>query len=444
MVVGALVVALGAIIIGVWVSRQIENGVTRNAAITTALYVDSFMSPLTTELENSDTLSVGPLRALDEVFKDGPLKDRLYSVKIWRQDGTIVYSPDYELIGRKFRQTKELIAASNGEVSASFDSLDDEEDAKEREADLPLLEIYSPIRAPWSGKIIAIAEFYEDGSELKRTLADARLKSWLVVAAVMAGVAASLITFVFRASRTIDDQQAALREQLNEVGLRSEQNQNLRERLQRASERVTELNERFLKRISSELHDGPAQLLSFASLRLGEARKISLKSRRDEELVLIEETLVDAMRDIRNVCKGLSLPDIDKLSFQETVRRAAKTVSDRTKHRVELDMTEESVIVGTSTKICAFRFVQEALNNSFKHAPGSESRVRCEIKDPDGRRLELSVEDTGPGFKLDSLTFKTDRLGLGGLKDRIHSIGGDLAIESSPGNGTCLTMSVQI
>jgi signal transduction histidine kinase len=443
LVTGTIVVTLGAIIIGIWVSRQIENGVTQNAATATALYVDSFISPLTTELETTDTLSVGPILALDEVFQEGVLKDRLYSVKIWRADGTIVYSPDYDLIGQSFEPTSELIAASNGQISASFDALGDEEDARERKANIPLLEIYSPIRAPWSGKVIAVAEFYEDGTDLKRALAETRLKSWLVVAVVMAGVAGSLMTFVFWASRKIDSQQAALHDQLNQVSFRSEQNRRLRERLQQASGRVTELNERFLKRTSADLHDGPAQLLSFASLRLGEARKINSKERRDEELVLIEQALGEAMRDIRNVCKGLSLPDIDNLSIQQTIKRVVKSVSARTKHKVDVDLPPEAIFAATPINICVFRFVQEALNNSFKHAPESRSRVICGLNDS-RTRLELTVEDSGPGFEFAILDGDADGLGLGGLQERIRSIGGDLLIESSPENGTRLTMSVQI
>ena len=64
---------------------------------------------MTQEVETSNNLSVGPIRALDEIFKEGLLKDRLGSVKIWRPDGTIVYSPDYELIGKKFKKTEELM-----------------------------------------------------------------------------------------------------------------------------------------------------------------------------------------------------------------------------------------------------------------------------------------------------------------------------------------------
>jgi len=69
-IMGGLVVAAGMVIIGYWVARQIEDGVTRNAAAATVLYVDCFISPLTRELQTADTLSIGPVRALDEIFKD--------------------------------------------------------------------------------------------------------------------------------------------------------------------------------------------------------------------------------------------------------------------------------------------------------------------------------------------------------------------------------------
>ncbi|MGI9355720.1 MAG: sensor histidine kinase [Rhizobiaceae bacterium] len=443
LVSSGFVVAIGTLIIGVWVSQQIENGVTRNAAVTTALYADSFIGPMTQELDSSNTLSVGPIRALDEIFREGLLADRLVSVKIWRTDGTIVYSPDYDLIGKKFEPTEELVKAAGGEVSASFDDLDDEEDARERETNLPILEIYSPIRAPWSGKVIAVAEFYENGTELKKSLAVARLQSWLVVAAVMAGIAGLLMTFVLRASRTIDRQQETLRHRLAEVTESSEQNQLLRQRLQQASERVTELNERFLKRTSAELHDGPAQLLGFASLRLGEARKMANKSERDEELGTIERALSDAMLDIRNVCKGLSLPEIEQLSLQQTIERVCRNFTERTQREVEVDLAVDAVEAPTPIKICVFRFVQEALNNSFKHAPESRSTVQFGF-DGDFGIIVVSVIDDGKGFDPLSLENATDGLGLGGLQERIRSIGGELTIDSSLTEGTRLTMQVSV
>ncbi len=442
-IMGGLVVAAGMVIIGFWVARQIEDGVTRNAAVATALYVDSFISPLAGELETADTLSIGPIRALDEVFKDGPVSNRLASVKIWKPDGSIVYSSNYDLIGKKFPVTHELSEASSGKVVAGFDDLNDEEDASERASGLPLLEIYSPIRAPWSGEIIAVAEFYEIAAELQGTIASARLKSWMIVAAVMAGMAGLLMTIVHRGSKTIDRQRNALQSQLVEVTHASEQNRLLKNRVQEASERVSELNERFLKRTSAELHDGPAQLLSFASLMLGEASKIDNRQDRDNELKVIKTALDDAMLDIRNVCKGLSLPDIERLTVQEIIQRVGRSHIERTNALLEIAVTNQKIQARRPVKICIYRFVQEALNNAWKHARGSRQTISC-IFDDEDMSLSIVVKDDGPGFDLAVQKPDADGLGLGGLRERVRSIGGELLIESKPGRGTALTLQVSI
>ncbi len=443
LVMGGLVVMAGMLVIGLWVSRQIEDGVTRNTAIATALYVDNFISPLIGELEHEDVLSSTSIRALDAVLKDGPISTRLVSVKIWNTDGTIVYGTDGDLIGRKFPPREKLELAAKGLVQAGLDDLHDEEDVRERQSNLPILEIYSPIHSIQSGRTIAVAEFYEDGTDLKKTLADARLRSWLMVALTMTAMAGLLMIIVYRGSKTIDQQQATLHSQLEEVTATSEQNQTLRRRVQQASERLAELNERFLKRTSAELHDGPSQLLSFAALRLGEARKIADEKDREDEFDKIEKALEDAVLEIRNVCKGLSLPDIDKLSVQQIIERVAHSHTVRTKAVVGLETPESEIGAPKATKICIYRFVQEALNNSWKHAHGSQNQIMCAF-DEKAHLLSVSICDDGPGFDLSAVESKIDKLGLQGLRERVRSIGGELHIDSDPGSGTTLVLEVDL
>jgi hypothetical protein len=158
---GAGVLLAGMILMGLWVTREIEASVTRNAATATALYVDSIIAPLLLDLRDAQRLSEGARRALDETLSQGALGDRLASFKIWKEDGLIAYSSRPELIGRRFEPTENLKQAWGGRVAAEFDELHDEEDALERGEGRPLLEIYSPIRAPWSGEVVAVAEFYE-------------------------------------------------------------------------------------------------------------------------------------------------------------------------------------------------------------------------------------------------------------------------------------------
>jgi len=135
------------LVVGAWVTSQIRDGVTRNSAATTALYVDSVIAPLLPDLRKSEELSESVKQALDETLGQGALGKRLVSFRLWRRDGTILYSKDSALTGRRFDLNGHLRSAFQGSVVAQFDTFDENEE-KERSAGVPLLEIYNPVREP--------------------------------------------------------------------------------------------------------------------------------------------------------------------------------------------------------------------------------------------------------------------------------------------------------
>ncbi|NNG03792.1 MAG: sensor histidine kinase, partial [Inquilinus sp.] len=102
---GSAVLLAGMLAIGIWVTRQIEEGVTRNTAIATALYMESFLAPLSQNLALSDTLSPGARRAIDEVLGTSAFGERLASFKIWKPGGLVVYSSDPAIVGTRFEPT---------------------------------------------------------------------------------------------------------------------------------------------------------------------------------------------------------------------------------------------------------------------------------------------------------------------------------------------------
>ena len=114
--------------------------------------------------------------------------------------------------------------------------------------------------------MIAVAEFYEDATSLGQALAAARRQSWAIVAAVTGLVGIALFGIVHQASRVIEEQRSALKARVAETERMSTESRQLRLRAERASSRLTELNERLLRRISADLHDGPAQLVGLAAL----------------------------------------------------------------------------------------------------------------------------------------------------------------------------------
>jgi hypothetical protein len=148
---GGAVMLAAMLLTGSWITARIEQSVVDNTASATALYIESFISPLSQELAATDTVSDPARRALAEVFAKTSLGERIVSFKIWKPGGLVVYATDPEIIGKRFPPSDDLQRAWTGEVSGSFEGLGDLESEREAALGLPLLEVYSPVREVWSG-----------------------------------------------------------------------------------------------------------------------------------------------------------------------------------------------------------------------------------------------------------------------------------------------------
>jgi signal transduction histidine kinase len=442
---GSLVLLAGMIVISVWVTRQIEGGVTRNTAAASALYMSSLVEPLLQELADHDTLSPEVQAELDLLRTQTSLGRRIVSFKVWKKGGLIAYSSRKDIIGTTYPTTSNLERAWQGEVMAEFDRLVDHEDAAERARGVPLLEMYAPMREIGTGQIIAVAEFYETADALKANLFWANLQSWLVVGAVTLTMFGLLSGIVLRGSRTIDRQRFALENRVSELSALLAQNEELRSRVQRASRRTGEINEKYLRRIGADLHDGPAQLLALASLRLDALEPLLADGPTNpsgrSDIDVVRGSLVDALSEIRNISTGLTLPELDGLSPRQLLANAARAHERPSGTEVALDIQSAPDDLDKSIKICLYRFVQETLSNAFHHAGGAGQRLACRL---DGEMLEVVVSDTGPGFDPEKRPEVSHGLGLPGLRERIESIGGTLLIDSARGKGARLTLRCSV
>lgn len=246
---GGLVSIIATVVVGLIVTRQIEKAVTQSSATNTAMYVDSTIAPLLPDLQKSQQLDETVVLALDETLSQGALGNRLASFKLWSRDGTILYAKDKSLVGKKFEPDEDLKSAWAGKVVATFNQLNEAENAPELAIGKPLLEIYNPVLQPWSGEVVAVSEFYEVAFDLEQNLQTSRLWSWLAVLGVTTIFFSLLSAIVLRGSRTIDAQKRALVERVDDLSLLVTQNRQLHQRVQRASQRTTALNESYLRRI---------------------------------------------------------------------------------------------------------------------------------------------------------------------------------------------------
>lgn len=439
LLIGGIVATTAMILVGGFVSSLIEDAVTRNSAATTALYVDSVIAPLLPDMQTTQVLDDAATRALDETLGQGALGDRLRSFRLWRADGTVLYSNEEDAIGKRFDLSNELKTAFAGEMVARFEPSDAAAEETGQADGAPLLKIYNPVLQPWSGQVVAVSEFHEIANDFQRSLRQARFHAWLAVAAFTVSFFVVLSAIVLRGSRTIESQRRALRQRIDELSALLSQNETLRGRLQRASQRATALNESHLRRIGADLHDGPAQLVAFASLRLDSHALISpmtSSAAREREIISIKASLDEAMDEIRTICSGLVLPQIETASLAEILERSVQAHKQRTGSAVDLSMSTPPDRLSPSAKICIYRFVQEALNNAYRHGGGVGQRVAQTM---DGDRVRIEVADNGPGF--DPGDVKPTSLGLAGLRERIESLGGAFEVSAST-SGTIVRMSL--
>ena len=428
--------------VGSWITMRIERSVIQNTATATALYMESFISPLSQELAREDALSEPARLALREMLTETALGERIASYKIWKRGGLVVHASDPAIIGRTLPPTEGLRRAWQGEIAAEFEGLTDAENAPEAALGLPLLEIYSPVRRAWSGEVIAVAEFYAIEDALASDLAAARLESWLIVAVVFGLCGLALFGIVRAGGRTIEDQQARLRDQVDHSRAIARQNAELRQRAIGASARAAAETERKLRQVGADLHDGPAQYLALAALRLDRALPAAEAGR--GEVGDIRDALNAALSEIRVISRGLSLPDLESKPLAEVVERAVEAHRHHADRMVGFGYCGPAdPPVDASVRICAYRFVQEALSNAARHAPGASAHVEASVGADD---VVVTVADDGPGFDATELVrIRSDGgQGLAGLRDRAESIGGEIGVESAKGGGTTLRLRLPL
>lgn len=407
----AVVLVLGMVGTVIWVRSQIEAIATDHAATVTALYVDATIAPMAQELAHSDQLTQGGADRLRGMLDQGALTREISAFKLWDASGRVIFSTRPELVGRQFRDNPRLAVALSGQVHAQ---LRDVTIGAQTER---LMEVYSPIRSASTGQVIAVAEFYTSTDALDANLARSRLQTWLVVGAVSLAMFLALYTVFARGSRTILRQQRALDGQIDELSA-------LAARVDQANRRSAEIHEHTMRRLSADLHDGPAQLLAFAALRLDGVAGLEQ----------VRDAVNEALQELRCICQGMALPELESWTLERIARRVVSTHKARTGATVHLDLADDLPDAPLAVKNGLYRFLQEALNNAVRHAPGAAQAVAIRSQ---AQGIAAEVTDTGPGFDpaLDS-----GGLGIAGLRERIAAMKGQFRLQTAPGQGTCLQM----
>ena len=226
------------------------------------------------------------------------------------------------------------------------------------------------------------------------------------------------------------------------------------EHLRDLSSRAVLLQEAERRVIARELHDSAGQALTAIRInlqiiaQLAEAgpdpRTASSAATRAEKVARLAArtlTIADAtLEEIRRAVSMLGPAILDDVGLVAAIQRLCDDFGERAELRIdcELDDPPEAGLSPAIESVC-YRVAQEALTNVARHAEATRVHVRLTV----GPQISLEIRDNGRGFTPGAAPRPTiGGRGLVGMRERVELLGGTIRIETSPGDGTCVTVDL--
>jgi two-component system, NarL family, sensor histidine kinase UhpB len=188
-------------------------------------------------------------------------------------------------------------------------------------------------------------------------------------------------------------------------------------------------------RVARDLHDEVNQSLTGVLLRLEAAREAA-PPQLEAELSETQALANQAMRELLSLARQLRPTALDDLGLAAAT---AGQVEQLARGEIEAEFSAEGDFsdLGDDAQLVVYRVAQEALSNAARHS-GAE-RVEVRLRRRSGGGVELEVADDGRGFAFDD---SEGGLGIAGMRERALLIGAELTIESRPGRGTTVRLTV--
>jgi two-component system, NarL family, sensor histidine kinase UhpB len=203
----------------------------------------------------------------------------------------------------------------------------------------------------------------------------------------------------------------------------------------RAGSAALQAQEQERTRVARDLHDEVNQSLTGLLLRLEAARE-SAPPELKAELAETKALANQAMRELLSLARQLRPTALDDLGLAAAVAGQVEQLA-RGEIEAEIEIHGDFSDLGDDAQLVVYRVAQEALSNAARHSGAGRVEVRLRRLDSGG--VELAVGDDGRGFAFDE---SEGGLGIAGMRERALLIGGELTIESRPGRGTTVRLSV--
>ena len=199
-------------------------------------------------------------------------------------------------------------------------------------------------------------------------------------------------------------------------------------------------------KIARDLHDELGQMLTALKIDISMLLKKILTTRPFDEKYVVNEfqsitNLVDNVtQSVKTISSGLRPETLDPLGILESIKCQAIEFEKRNKIICKTILPDQPLEISKDLSIAIYRIVQESLTNISRHAQAEEVEIRLIVAE---NQIFLEVKDDGNGIQEDQI-HSSKSLGLIGLRERVHALGGVSTIVGNPTDGTMITIILPV
>ena len=199
-------------------------------------------------------------------------------------------------------------------------------------------------------------------------------------------------------------------------------------------------------RIACDIHDGLVQTLVGVNFKMERCAELVLQDATKCTNLMREakSQLKHGIQETRQVVFNLRPGQEEKLELFPAFSNFLKSFEEQQRVKVEFEFHGDDASLDPKAKVFLFRIVQEALQNTSKHAKATKVFVHIEVNND---MLMASIQDNGTGFDVQAVSRdpdKWDHFGLRGMKERAKLLGGDARLQSAKGQGTKVTVRIPL
>jgi two-component system sensor histidine kinase DegS len=211
--------------------------------------------------------------------------------------------------------------------------------------------------------------------------------------------------------------------------------------------RILEAQENERRRISRDIHDGPAQRVANIVMKADLCEKIAHKDMKAglAELKTLKEASRSALKEVRDIIYNLRPMSLDDLGLNKTIEMNTSATFEGMGVEIEYNLAKVPDALEEIIQLALFRISQEILNNIKKHSEASHIYIRTEYG---LKYMRMTIGDNGTGFDVEATLARVRRekknFGLLGMMERVEQLKGEINMESSEVSGSMFMVKLPL